>query len=219
MNPPDTWRMLLTEKEIQTVVRKIAAEINLKFKDTPVILTCILKGAAWFLVDLTRHLTIPYTTSFLEARSYHDNQTQSDEIEILSNIDPKILKGRTIILLDELFDNGKTLREVKNKLGCLQAENVLNGLPLNEKNDIFTCTLFIKDKPVNTELPNLSGITIPDVWVVGYGLDDQEEKRGWPALYACPKMPGIPNTKDDDLFISKNKYQEICIKLYVNINK
>jgi hypothetical protein len=106
---------------------------------------------------------------------------------------PKKFEGKKVILLDELFDNGTTLHQVKQKL--LQELN-------KSEEDIFTCTLFRKAKPTSWPAPDLWGIDIPDVWVVGYGLDDAQEKRGWPHLYACPKLPEIPKTDADRIFDS-----------------
>ena len=75
--------------------------------------------------------------------------------------------------------------------------------------DLFTCTLFLKRKGNASQypLPDLFGLELPDVWVVGYGLDDAQEKRGWSNLYACPKIPEVPATKDDEMFTSLAAYQ------------
>lgn len=85
------------------------------------------------------------------------------------------------------------------------------------ESDIFTCTLFRKDKPSEYPQPDLFGLSIPDVWVVGYGLDDAQEKRGWPRLYACPKLENIPRTDGDKLFDSeddlKNVQQQLAAQL------
>lgn len=192
------WKVILTEHEIEHFVQKCADIINDKFKGEKIVVACILKGAVYFHVDLTRKLTIPHSSYFIEASSYKDGQ-ESGELEILSVIHPSKFEGKKVVLLDELFDNGKTLNRVKQKLH--EKANV----PLD---DIFTCTLFKKNKCVSEPLPNLYGISIPDVWVVGYGLDDKQEKRNWTTLYGCPKIEGIPKTKDDVIFDDNGRHQE-----------
>jgi hypothetical protein len=101
----------------------------------------------------------------------------------------------TVVLLDELYDNGKTLQSVKEAL--YKSEE----LALEEK-DIFTCTLFKKEKDTQASyrLPDLYGMDVPDVWLVGYGLDDCQEKRGWNCLFAIPKIDGIPKGPLDEMF-------------------
>ena len=120
---------------------------------------------------------------------------------------PKKFEGKKVILLDELYDNGTTLHLVKQKL--------LQELNKNEE-DIFTCTLFIKKKSEENNKyppPDLFGIEIPDVWVVGYGLDDCQEKRGWSHLYACPKIEGVPKTEDDQIFSSAEYHEQLLARL------
>lgn len=65
----------------------------------------------------------------------------------------------------------------------------------------------------NNPLPDLYGLMLPDVWVVGYGLDDAQEKRGWTNLYGVPKIDSISPTEDDGLFTSDEKYKECLQKL------
>eukprot|EP00211_Chloroparvula_japonica_P014356 CAMPEP_0119118916 /NCGR_PEP_ID=MMETSP1310-20130426/634_1 /TAXON_ID=464262 /ORGANISM="Genus nov. species nov., Strain RCC2339" /LENGTH=249 /DNA_ID=CAMNT_0007108317 /DNA_START=60 /DNA_END=809 /DNA_ORIENTATION=+ len=190
------WKLLLTGDEIQSLVKTLAEAINERFRDSKksLVLTCILKGAVFFTVDLARYLTIPYSMYFLEASSYHNAQTQSDAVELLSKIVPSKFEGRHVLLLDELWDNGRTLNCVKEEL--MRTVNIGND-------DITTCTLFAKLKsPNNYPLPELYAIALPNVWVVGYGLDDAQEKRGWRALFGKPKVDGVPKHADDVMFDS-----------------
>ena len=189
VNP--TWKVILTPEQIEESVEKCAKVINEKFQGEKVVVACILKGAAYFYVDLTRKLTLPHNCYFVEASSYHNEQTQSDEIEILSLIKSEKFKGRKVILVDELYDNGNTINLVRDAISE-KAE-----IPLE---DIFTCTAFRKNKVTTQRLPDLCGCTVPDVWLVGYGLDDKQEKRNWTTLYGCPKCEGVPKTEDDKMF-------------------
>lgn len=194
------WRMVLTETEIRKCVTKCANRINREFAGKDIILTCILKGAAYFFVDLSRELTIPHSTYFIEASSYLNSQTQSEEVKILSQIVPSKFKDRHVILVDELFDSGQTLTKI-----C-EAVHQAAEVPMNM---ITTCTLFKKIRPDVKTNPDIFGIAVPNVWYVGYGLDHNQEKRGWTYLFACPKCHGIEKGPDDEIFNSKEKYDEM----------
>ncbi len=202
-----TWRLILTEGEIQQAVQNCADHINQNFQNQEVVVACILKGAVYFFVDLTRKLTIPHSCYFIEASSYHGSQ-QAQELEILSVIQPEKFQGKKVILIDELFDNGETLHRVKVAI----SEKAQVSLE-----DIFTCTVFRKDKDTKLEPPDLCGITTPDVWLVGYGLDDRQHKRNLTDLYGCPKVEGIAKSDDDVIFDDpliheqwRKKARQIC---------
>jgi len=136
------WRLLLSEEEISLINDFIASEINRRYLDEKnVVITCILKGAVYFLVDLTRRLKFPYSLYFIEASSYFDGQTQQEQITVSSKIVASKFNDKKVILIDELFDNGKTLENVKQKI--LSTENIT----ISAK-DIFTCCLFRKEKLV-----------------------------------------------------------------------
>lgn len=198
------WRLILTKKEIKTKVKKLAAVINEKYAGKNLVIVCILKGASYFFVDLTRQLTIPHSAYFIEASSYQNAQVQGEEVEICSRIVPSKFHNKEVLLLDELFDNGATIDMI-----CRKIMEV--GKVPEEK--ILTCTLFVKDKASHYPPPGLYGLLVPDVWLVGYGLDDCQEKRNWTYLYACPKAEFVPKTKDDRIFEDDAFYQETRAKL------
>jgi len=193
------WRLLMTEQEIQIIVSRLAQQLNDRFSSygQEIVVVCILKGCVYYFVDLTRQLTFPHSTYFIEASSYRDSQKQ-EQVEILSKLVPSKFKGKKVILLDELYDNGTTLQFVRNAL--IDPKNALGVA----NQDIFSSTVFLKERPDGFvhphPLPDLVGINIPDLWVVGYGLDDRQEKRGWNALYGTPKTPGAPKIKEDQIF-------------------
>jgi hypoxanthine phosphoribosyltransferase len=193
LNAIEEWRLIMTEDEIQQCVKKCADVINAKFAGKEVVVACVLKGAVYFFTDLTRMLIFPHSCYFIEASSYMDKQTQNEKVELLSKIVPSKFYGKHVILLDELFDNGTTLARIKEEIH--QKANVPYDM-------IFTCTLFMKNKMTHFPPPDLYGVVLPDVWYVGYGLDDQQEKRNWPYLFACPKtVPSLINS-DDAIFSS-----------------
>jgi len=203
------WKLILRSSEIDCGVQYCANVINQRFKNDEVILVCILKGAVFFHVDLSRYLTIPHTHYFIEASSYHNKQTQSETLEILSKIVPSKFENRKVILLDELFDSGNTLYKLKH---------VIHETAKVKLEDIFTCTLFIKNRKTEHPQPDIFGLYVPDVWLVGYGLDDQSEKRNWIHLYGCPKVDGIKETEDDSIFKDETMYIKMREKIEINIH-
>lgn len=192
------WKLLLTKKEIKKCIRKCARVIQTKFTGKDFVLTYILKGAAYFFVDLSREITIPHSIYSIEASSYHNSQTQDEQVKVFSDrIVPSKFTGKKVVLIDELYDSGKTIEQVK------QTIHEKAGVPLE---DIFTCTLFNKNK---TKKPDLYGIDVPNVWLVGYGLDDNQEKRNWTYLYACPKCSNLPKTPEDKIFDDEEFYKMV----------
>lgn len=194
------WKLLVGQKEIEKANQLLADKINIQFKGKNLIIVCVLKGAVYFFVDLTRKITVEHSQYFIEASSYKNAQTQSEEVELLSKIIPNKFDNKVVLLLDELYDNGATMYNVKNKI--MQSTSVL-------EKDIYTCTLFMKNKETEYPKPDLYGLTICNVWVVGYGLDDQQTKRNWVNLYAVPKPPTVLLGEDDQLFTDTNYYNNM----------
>lgn len=198
------WKLLVTMDEIGKANQRLADQINTQFKGKNLIIVCVLKGAVYFFVDLTRMLTVDHSQYFIEASSYKNAQTQSEEVELLSKIIPSKFENKTVLLLDELFDNGATMFHVKQKI--IQTTTV-------KEEDIYTCTLFKKDKETNYPPPDLFGLSICNVWVVGYGLDDKQTKRQWVNLYAVPKPPTMTKEEDDQLFEDEVYYKQVRDKI------
>jgi len=204
------YKLLLTREEIDIGVQRVADEIERRFRGERIVICGILKGAFVFITDLCRRLKRPYSCYFVEASSY-TGQSQSDKVELLSRIVPSKFSGRKIVLVDELLDNGHTMHTMLNYL--MSELNV-------PRSDIATCCLFSKqqeDRPKHfdadiTGLPNL-----PNLWLVGYGLDDDGTKRGWTELFAKPKIPGVPKVVADAIFeegaVGKAKLVELRAEL------
>lgn len=197
------WRLLLTNEQIMQAVQKCAEHLNQKFQHQEIVIVPILKGAICFVSDLMKHLIVPTTLYTIQASSYHDAQSQQPELEVIGMINPTKFQGRQVVLVDTLFDNGFTLASVREHL-------MANGV---DGKDIFTCTLFKKEKVTEYPPPDHFALIVPDVWLVGYGLDDRQEKRGWPMLYACPKGLGVPRSEGDRIFESEQAYLQECQKL------
>lgn len=181
------FRLILTSEEIQAGVRVAAHRIETWCKGDRIVLVGILKGAFMFVSDLCREMTRPYSVQFVEASSYKDGRTQSG-MKVSSDIDPtkyidvESKRPKKIVLIDELLDNGKTMQDMK--MHILKA---LKGT--HTEADILTVCLFSKDRARECPVADVTGIpNLPDLWLVGYGLDDRGTKRGWTELFAAPKV-------------------------------
>ena len=203
VNVEKDWRVVMTSDEIDKAVKKCADVINKKYYGKNLVIVCVLKGAVYFHVDLTRHLTIPHSSYFVETSSYNDTQTQSEKIEMLSIINKSKFVNKEVVIIDELFDNGNTIMHVKDMI------HKDGAVPMEK---IFTLTLFKKNKE-GTAAPDLFGVLVPDVWLVGYGLDDRQEKRNWNYLFACPKTHGVPKNEHDKIFDDNDYYQQMLNEL------
>ena len=213
------WKHLLDPDQIKYAIEKCASKINKDLSNCSqeLVCICILKGAAYFFVDLTRLITIPHTQVFMSASSYRGAQ-QSSVLTIQDGgLKPSDVVGKTILLVDELFDTGKTLTSISNYL--------VGHLGVDRK-DILTCTAFVKRRDtegnagalsdnLSEDGPDYYGVITPNVWLVGYGLDDNEKCRNYRDLWAVPKVKGIEETKDDKMFSDKNIYK-LCKDKMIN---
>ena len=135
---------------------------------------------------------------------YFHNNVTADALDSEVNK----LQGRHVLLLDELFDSGHTMAAVANALLTHPELGLDSG-------DLTTCVMFSKNSGTALAQPNFVGIgNLPNVWFVGYGLDDNGEKRNWPHLFAVPKLPGVPHALDDAIFEDADFYRRVRRELY-----
>lgn len=196
----DTFKILLTDEALERGVQKLADDLNEKFKnhDKEIVIAGILKGVYVLMSDLTKKLTFPHSVYFIDASSYRGQVQEAIDIkkDIGHEITAQKFIGKTVILLDELFDKGATMDSVKNYL--------VNFLNVQE---VYTCVLFLKDlEKREYPLPDFWKIKVPNTWIFGYGLDLNGLCRGWNALYAIPKEDQGKNTKHDRIFEDNEYY-------------
>ena len=162
--------LLITRDQIAVRVKEMGAEITRDFegKDLPVI--CILKGAVVFFVDLIREIDLPMTMDFMAISSYGSATKSSGVVRILKDLD-KPINGKDVLIIEDIVDSGMTLSFLK--------ENLLSRGAAS----LHIATLL--DKPERRVLPfqaNYVGFTIPDAFVVGYGLDFDQHYRQLPYI-------------------------------------
>ncbi len=161
-------RVLIPERDIQHEVQAIARELDGEYRDDRPLLIGVLKGAASFLVDVMKHMTIPVEIDFMAISSYGASTTSSGVVRILKDLDQEIV-GRRIIIIEDIVDSGLTL------------QYLLDLLRRREPKDIRVVALLKKNKPnaVDVQVDRVA-FEIPDEFVVGYGLDYAEIYRNLP---------------------------------------
>jgi hypoxanthine phosphoribosyltransferase len=166
---PDLARILVTTKQIQARVRQLAEQISSDYaKVEQITLIGILKGAFIFLADLSRQLKIPHMVDFMAVSSY-GKTTNTGAVRLIMDLREPI-DGQHAIIIEDIADSGKTLKYLYQ---VLQWHN-----PASLK----TCVLLRKSKD-NLDVPiNYLGFTIPNAWVVGYGLDYADHYRTLPYI-------------------------------------
>ncbi|PHR96483.1 MAG: hypoxanthine phosphoribosyltransferase [Blastopirellula sp.] len=165
-------RTLITEKELNAGVNRLAAEINAEYGQRPLTVLGVLTGSVVLLADLIRKLNMPLRVGVLQARSYQGATTTPGSLHIDADMMPDI-HDRDVLIVDDIFDTGRTLLGVLNHLDSLKPKSVKTLVLLNKQGR----------KEVEVE-PDFYGFSIPDQFVVGYGLDYQDHYRNLPFVAA-----------------------------------
>ena len=167
----DVERVLLSEEQLREIVSRIGAQISADYKDrgSKLILVSVLKGSVVFMADLMRAITIPSCIDFMSVSSYGSGTTSSGVVKIIKDLDTNVVEGADLLLVEDIFDSGKTLSYLKEMLSARKPAS------------IRLCTLLDKpDRRVVDLQADYVGAVIPDAFVVGYGLDYDEKYRNLP---------------------------------------
>ena len=160
-------RILITDGQLARRVKTLAREIERDFRGREMVVVSLLSGTVMFLADLIRHLNLPLRLDFIGVSSYGSG-TESGELVFTKDLRLDV-RGRDVLLVDDILDTGKTMSRVLPKIRALQPRR------------IRTCVLL--DKParrVENIRADYIGFAIPDFFVVGYGLDFAERYRNLP---------------------------------------
>jgi hypoxanthine phosphoribosyltransferase len=169
---PDIDRILISEEDIQNRVTELAAEIDRDYQSADnVVLIGILKGAFIFTADLSRKLTIPHSVDFMSISSYGDTATSTGAVRLILDVRKPII-NQHVIVVEDIVDSGNTMNYL------------LRTLKGRQPASLKTCTL-LKKKRNSLDVPlDYIGFDLPDVWVVGYGLDYADTHRTLPYVAA-----------------------------------
>lgn len=166
----DVERVLFTEEELKNRVAEIAAQIDKDYEGKEPVIISVLRGSFVFMADLVRQIHVPCTVDFMAVSSYGSGTSSSGQVKIVKDLSEQI-EGKDLIVVEDILDSGNTL------------SYLLKILENRHPASIRLCTLL--DKPERRVKPvkvHYSGFTIPDAFVVGYGLDYAEKYRNLPYI-------------------------------------
>jgi hypoxanthine phosphoribosyltransferase len=164
--------ILITEEKIKKRVKELGEMISSDYSGREIVVIGILKGAWIFMADIVREMSMPVSCDFLGVSSYHDSTVSSEEVKLVSDIRVPV-GGRDVLLIDDIIDTGFSIKFIKE---YLQSKG---------PSSIKLCVLL--DKPSRRKVDidvDYRGFTIPDRFVVGYGLDCGEKYRNLPYIAA-----------------------------------
>lgn len=174
----DVERVLVSEDEVNRIVRDIALRVDNDYADddAKLVLLGILKGSVVFMGELMKRISIPVEIDFMKVSSYAGGTKTSGRVNIILDIHRSDLSDANILIVEDIVDSGRTLSYLTEYLKLKGAKSVK------------TCTLL--DKPDRREVdfnPDYVGTVIPDEFVVGYGLDYDEKYRALPYVGVLKK--------------------------------
>lgn len=162
-------QIMLSETELNEGVQRLAAEIDAQYGDRPLTVIAIMTGSLVLFADLIRRLSMPQRVGVIRASSYRGG-TSSGELTVDSQMMIDVT-GRDVLLVDDIFDTGKTLDRISGMMGEFGATSVKTAVLLHKR----------REHSVSMR-PDFVAFEIPDEFVVGYGLDYMDMYRNLPYL-------------------------------------
>jgi hypoxanthine phosphoribosyltransferase len=166
----DVESILIPAEEIERRMSELAAEVDRDYADRNVLLVAVLKGAVFVMADLARRLSVPTAMDFMACSSYGSSTSSSGVVRILKDLDTDI-EGRDVLVVEDIVDSGLTL------------DYLTKNLRSRKPASVEVLSLLTKPSRREVDLPiRYVGFEVPDVFVVGYGLDYAEHYRGLPDI-------------------------------------
>ena len=163
-------RVLLSEEEVDAKIKAIGEQISRDYAGKSVHLVCVLKGGSFFMCELAKRITVPVSLDFMSVSSYGSETKSSGVVRIVKDLDEP-LKGKDVIVIEDIVDSGRTL------------SYLLDMLKARGPKSMALCTLLDKpDRRVIDVKVDYTGFQIPDEFVVGYGLDYDQRYRNLPYI-------------------------------------
>jgi hypoxanthine phosphoribosyltransferase len=171
----DELEVLYTQQQIAGRVREMAAEIERDHRGKELVLVGVLKGAFMFVSDLARQVDLPLSVDFIGLSSYGEETESSGVVKITSDL-TRPIEGKHVLIVEDIVDTGLTMRYL------------LDNLSTRRPASVKICALLQKPSRLRTRIPiQYLGFTVPDLFVVGYGLDSGEKFRNLPFIGAMKK--------------------------------
>lgn len=164
-------KLLFSKKEIAQTVARLAKEISADYQDKKLVLIGVLKGAFVFLADLIRHLTIPAQIEFIRIASYGAHKETSGEVIVTKDIET-LLEGKDVLVIEDIVDTGLSL------------QFLVDHLRAHKPASLKVCALV--DKKARREVEaqvDYTGFVMADGFIVGYGIDFNEQYRTLPEIF------------------------------------
>ena len=170
IDDPHLGKVIISRGELQARITQLGAQITADYEGRAPLLVCILKGAFPFVADLARAIDLPIEVDFMAVSSYGSATKTSGIVRIVKDLDAE-LKGRDVIIVEDVVDSGLTLRYLRRNLG------------VREPASLEVCTLLLKEG-LQREDPDIRyiGFRIEPDFVIGYGLDVAEKYRNLPDI-------------------------------------
>ncbi len=164
-------RTLFSREEINKRVVELGNQVSEDYKNKDLVVISLLRGSFIFTSDLVRELSIPVNVDFITTASYGHDEVSTGDVDIVHDLRTEV-KGKDILIVDDIIDSGYTLKKVIEHLRSKQA------------NSIKICVML--DKPTRRKVdlqPDYVGFSIPDVFIVGYGLNYGDHYRNIPYIF------------------------------------
>lgn len=160
--------VLIKEEEVNARIKELGEIISKDYEGKQLNLVCVLKGGAYFMIELAKYITVPVVIDFMSVSSYGSGTTSAGRVKILKDLDEPV-QGKDVLIVEDIVDSGRTL-------SCLKTL-----FESREPASLAICTLL--DKPSRREVEvdvEYVGFEIPDEFVVGCGLDFDQKYRNFP---------------------------------------
>lgn len=164
----DVKEILLTKEDIKKICERLGAEITRDYKGKKLLLVSVLKGAVVFMADIMREINLPCTIDFMAVSSYQNGVKSSGVVQFKKDLDISV-EGYDVLIIEDILDSGLSLKHITEILKCRGA------------NSLKICAFL--DKPSNRKCDisaDYVGATVPNEFIVGYGLDYAEKYRNLP---------------------------------------
>ncbi len=166
-----TFETSISEREIKQRVKELAQQLSKDLEDKNPLLLCVLNGSFIFAADLMREMTIPCEISFVKLASY-DGTSSTGKVKKIIGLNTD-LTGRTVVIVEDIVDTGRTMQQM------------LDSLSFHNPESIHICTLFVKPEKLIVKLDvEYAAFSIPNDFIVGYGLDFDQQGRGLKDIYS-----------------------------------
>lgn len=161
-------KVLIESDKIEERIKELASQIMQDYNDENILILCVLKGGMFFTVDLTKHIKNKVEFEFIKLSSYGDARVSSGKVEIQQNIAGKI-EGKNVLVVEDIIDTGITMNFLKEYLKSFGPKSVKIATFLNKP----------ERRKVDVEIDYI-GFDVPNKFIVGYGLDVEENYRNLP---------------------------------------